>query len=391
LNELVTQPEHTSVARATVEVYLGEFASLCHAVNVLGEASPRALDAISSLGERMSIQLIAAYLTSIGIAAEPIESSELVVTDAHFQSANPIGDLTRSKTQGRLNPLLDKGVTPIVTGFIGATQDGAITTLGRGGSDFSAAIMGVALDADEVWIWTDVDGVMTTDPRIDPTAQTLPELTYREISELAYYGAKVLHPKTIRPVVERGIALWIKNTFNPQHSGTQIVRDNGHIYGGVKAVAVIRGQTMITVEGRGMLGVPGVAARTFGAVARTHTSVSLITQASSEQSICFTVPATLASSVINAVQDEFRRELDDRDIDAISALEHVVIVTVVGAGMRHTPGIAGRVFGALGAARLNIIAIAQGSSECSISLIVDQQDADAAVQVIHRLIVNNDK
>ncbi|NTU62668.1 MAG: aspartate kinase [Chloroflexi bacterium] len=389
LNDLVKQPEQSSVARATVEVYLSEFESLCHAVNVLGEASPRALDAISSLGERMSIQLIAAYLKSIGVAAEPIESSELVVTDAHSQAANPIDDLTRSKTQSRLLPLLDKGVTPIVTGFIGATQDGVITTLGRGGSDFSAAIMGVALDADEVWIWTDVDGVMTTDPRIDPAAQTLPELTYREISELAYYGAKVLHPKTIRPVVERGIALRIKNTFNPAHPGTQVVRDNGHIHGGVKAVTVIRGQTMVTVEGRGMLGVPGVAARTFGAVARTHTSLSLISQASSEQSICITVPASLTSTVFTAVQDDFRRELEDRDIDAISALENVVIVTVVGAGMRHTPGIAGRVFGALGGERLNIIAIAQGSSECSISLIVDKQDADAAVRVIHRLIVNS--
>ena len=295
------------------------------------------------------------------------------MTDTHFQAANPIADLTRSKTQNRLLPLLDKGVTPVVTGFIGATLDGAITTLGRGGSDFSAAIMGVALDADEVWIWTDVNGVMTTDPRIDPAARTLPALTYREISELAYYGAKVLHPKTIRPVVERGIALWIKNTFDPAHPGTQIVRDNGHVHGGVKAVTVIRGQTMITVEGRGMLGVPGVAARTFGAVARTHTSVSLISQASSEQSICFTVPASLTRSVIAAVQDEFSRELQDRDIDAVSALEEVVIVTVVGAGMRHTPGIAGRVFGALGAESINIIAIAQGSSECSISLIVDKQ------------------
>ncbi len=390
LEELVPQPEQAAVARATIEVYVNEFESLCHAVNVLGEASPRALDAISSLGERMSIQLIAAYLKSIGVAAEPVESSDLVVTDEHFQAANPIAELTRSKTQSRLQPLLDKGSVPIVTGFIGATPAGAITTLGRGGSDFSAAILGVALDAAEVWIWTDVDGVMTTDPRIDPAARTLPELTYREISELAYYGAKVLHPKTIRPVVERGIGLWIKNTFNPQHPGTQIVRDNGYLNGGAKAVTVIRGQTMLTVEGRGMLGVPGGAARTFSAVARTHTSVSLITQASSEQSICFTVPAALTGSVMAAVREEFRHELEDRDIDAISALENVVIVTVVGAGMRHTPGIAGRVFGALGAACINIIAIAQGSSECSISLIVDQQDADAAVRTIHQLIVNGE-
>jgi aspartate kinase len=179
--------------------------------------------------------------------------------------------------------------------------------------------------------------------------------------------------------------------FDPAQPGTQIVRDNGQVHGGVKAVTLIRGQTMITVEGRGMLGVPGVAARTFGAVARTHTSVSLISQASSEQSICFTVPASLTRSVIAAVQDEFSRELQDRDIDAVSALENVVIVTVVGAGMRHTPGIAGRVFGALGAQGINIIAIAQGSSECSISLIVDKQDADAAVRAIHKLIVNGEK
>ncbi len=391
LDDLVKQPEHSSVARATIEAYVAEFESLCHAVHVLGEASPRALDAISSLGERLSIHVIAAYMKSIGLAAEPIEASDIVVTDAHFQAANPIDDLTQSKTRARLCPLLEKGVMPIVTGFIGATQDGVITTLGRGGSDFSAAIMGVALDADAVWIWTDVDGVMTTDPRIAPSATTLPELTFREISELAYYGAKVLHPKAIRPVVEHDIALWVKNTFNAAHPGTRIVRDNGQLRGDIKAVTAIRGLTMITVEGRGMLGVPGVAARTFSAVARTYTSVSLIIQASSEQSICFTVPANLTAGVVAALKDEFRRELRDRDIDDISAMENVVIVTVVGAGMRHTPGISGRIFGALGGNQINVIAIAQGSSECSINMVVDAKDADEAVQTIHKLIVTGEK
>ncbi|MBI5565008.1 MAG: aspartate kinase [Chloroflexi bacterium] len=394
--EALMPPGAQGQARAEVLTYLSEFEALCHAVNVLGEASARALDTISSLGERMSIQLMTAYLQSVGAQAEAVEANDLIITDAHYQAANPIGDLTRSHTQARLNPLLDQGVIPVVTGFIGATQDGVITTLGRGGSDYSAAILAVALDADEVWILTDVDGVMTTDPRIVPGAQTLSELTYREISELAYYGAKVLHPKTIRPVIERGIALWVKNTFNPQHPGTQIVKDNGrdarnarpHTLGDIKAVTVIRGQTMLTVEGRGMLGVPGVAARTFGAVARTHTSVSLITQASSEQSICFTVPSAATSTVVAALQDEFRRELEQQDIDDVVALENVVIVTVVGAGMRHTTGIAGRIFSALGNDRLNVIAIAQGSSECSISLIVDAKDGDEAVRSIHRLIHN---
>ena len=373
-------------ARVEVLMVLSEFEALCHAVGVLGEASARALDAISSLGERMSIHLIAAHLQALGVKAEAIEASELIITDAHYQAANPIGARTRSATQARLNPLLDQGVIPIVTGFIGATIEGVITTLGRGGSDYSAALLGVALDADEVWILTDVDGVMTTDPRIVPGAQTLPELTFREISELAYYGAKVLHPKTIRPVIERGIALWVKNTFNSQQPGTRIVRDNGPTQGDIKAVTIIRGQTMLTVEGRGMLGVPGVAARTFGAVAHTHTSVALITQASSEQSICFTIPSVATATVVAALRDEFRRELEQQDIDDVVALKNVVIVTVVGAGMRHTTGIAGRIFSALGDDRLNVIAIAQGSSECSISLVVDASDGDAAVRSIHRLI-----
>lgn len=384
--EALMPPAAQGIARAEILTHLSEFESLCHAVHVLGEASARALDAISSLGERMSIQLIAAYLRSMNLPAEPIEATELIVTDEHYQAANPIVDLTRSCTQARLGPLLESNVIPIVTGFIGATTGGVVTTLGRGGSDFSAALLGVALEANEVWIWTDVDGVMTTDPRIAPSARTLPELTFREISELAYYGAKVLHPKTIRPVIERGIALWVKNTFNPSRPGTQIVRDNGTTRGSIKAVTVIRGQTMLTVEGRGMLGVPGVAARTFSAVARTHTSVSLITQASSEQSICFTVPALSASTVITELQHEFRYELEQQDIDDVAALENVVIVTVVGAGMRHTPGIAGRIFSALGADHLNVIAIAQGSSECSISLIVDAKDGDEAVRSIHQLI-----
>ena len=390
LQAIAPSAEASSTAWTAIQTHLQEFESLCHAVYVLGEASARALDAIASLGERMSIHLVAAALDSIGLAACPIEATELIVTDANYQSANPLAEPTHAKTQARLCPLLEQSVVPVVTGFMGATAQGTVTSLGRGGSDFSAALLGVALDASEVWIWTDVDGVMTADPRIVPSAQTLPELTFREISELAYYGAKVLHPKTIRPVIERGIALWVKNTFKPGLPGTRIAPDNGQAGGVIKSVTAIRGQTMLTVEGRGMLGVPGVAARTFGAVARTRTSVSLITQASSEQSICFTVPSDTASGVIAVLQEEFRRELDRYDIDAILALRDVVIVTVVGAGMRHTPGIAGRIFSALGADRVNVIAIAQGSSECSVSLVVDVKDGEAAVRAIHRLIVDGD-
>ncbi|HZM22778.1 MAG TPA: aspartate kinase, partial [Anaerolineales bacterium] len=346
--------------------------NLCNAIAVLGEASPRALDAVASLGERMSVRLLSAVAKSAGIKAEAIESSEFIVTNLHFQNAHPDFEITTDKTRRILNPLLDDGFVVITTGFIGATPEGIITTLGRGGSDYSAAIIGKVLPADDVWIWTDVDGVMTTDPRIAPEARTLPEISYSEIAELAYYGAKVLHPKTIRPVVEAGIGLRICNTFNPTHPGTRLIansKSNGKPVNGkvVKAVTAIRKQKLVTIEGRGMLGVPGVAARAFSAVASTGTSVPLITQASSEQSICFAVPSETASSVLDSLQKTFSYEIEEEDIDRVWSTDDVSIITVVGAGMRHTPGVAGKVFGQLGNNGVNVLAIAQGSSEVSIS------------------------
>ncbi len=366
--------------------FIDRFRRLCQAVHILGELTPRALDAISGMGEQMSVRILAAYLRQIGRPAEAIDATELVVTDDNFQAASPLMDLTTMKVEERVRPLLEQGVLPIITGFIGSTEDGITTTLGRGGSDFSAAILGQALHASEVWIWTDVNGVMTTDPRLVPDARNIPRLTFREVSELAYYGAKVLHPKTIRPCVENGIPLRIKNTFNPAHPGTVIVPDNEAVNGGVKAVTAIKDLSLITVEGTGMIGIPGIAARTFGAVARSDVSVLLISQASSEQSICFSTPDAAADAVIAALEAEFDEELARRDIDRIWAQHDISIITVVGVGMRHTPGIAGRLFSALGKHGVNIIAIAQGSSECSISLVVDGGDTGTAVARIHELI-----
>jgi aspartokinase/homoserine dehydrogenase 1 len=366
--------------------FIAHYVALCDAVRVLGELTPRALDAISGMGEQMSVRILAAYLRQIGHPAEAIDATELITTDEQFQSANPLMAETNSRAQARLLPLLDQGVIPVITGFIGATPDGVTTTLGRGGSDYSASIIGQVLEADEVWIWTDVDGVMSADPRLVPEARSIPVLTYREVSELAYFGARVLHPKTMRPCIENDIPLRIKNTFNPAHAGTVIVA-NGHGYnGGIKAVTAIRALNLITVEGTGMVGVPGIAARTFGAVAGTDVSVLLISQASSEQSICFAVPQGAADLVRNGLEAEFESELARRDIDSIWTMPDVSIVTIVGAGMRGTPGISGRVFSALGECGVNIIAIAQGSSECSISIVVDAADTAEAVARIHALI-----
>ena len=376
---------------AEIERFITEFSSLCQAIAVLGEATPRALDAVASLGERMSIRLLAAALEHAGVRAAAVEASQLIETDDRFQNAHPDFDVSQRKTRQVLEPLLAQGIVPVVTGFIGAAPNGMITTLGRGGSDYSAGILGAVLPADEVWIWTDVDGVMTADPRLAPDARTIPEITYREIAELAYFGAKVLHPKTIRPVVDAGIGLRICNTFNPQHPGTRLVAgdpaSNGKKHNGdvVKAVTSVDGLRLITVEGRGMLGVPGVAARTFSAVASTGVSVPLITQASSEQSICFAAPAEAVERVVKALEKTFAVEIAHHDIDRIWATPECSIVTAVGVGMSHTPGVAGRIFSALGAQNVNVIAIAQGSSEVAISLVVAGEDTESAVKILHKL------
>jgi aspartokinase/homoserine dehydrogenase 1 len=370
-----------------VDRYLGRHSSFCESVHVLGEVTPRALDYIASLGERMSARLVSAALSVEGVPAEAVNATRLIVTDDNFQAAAPLWDQTCAQVRHVLPKMLDKGIVPVVTGFIGATEEGVTTTLGRGGSDFSAAIVGMCLGCDEVWIWSDVDGVMSADPRAVPEARTIPTLGYREVSELAYFGAKVLHPKTIRPVVEAGIPLRIKNTFNPANPGTLVLPDSEVADGAIKAVTKVPGLSIVVVQGKGMLGVPGIAARTFAAVAEARANVLMISQASSEQSICFAVQADQAPAVVEVLRGVFALELARSDIDRIWEQRDVEIITVVGQGVLDTPGIAGQVFTATGQAGINAIAIAQGASECSISLAVDAGDGDAALRCIHNLAV----
>jgi len=376
-----------------IDAYISELSAYSRSIQVLGEVTPRGMDTITSLGERMNARLVAAVLRSMGVTSEAVDATELIITDGAFQNAIPLMDLTREKTTAHLGPKIKNGIVPVVTGFIGATQEGITTTLGRGGSDYTAAILGDCLDAAEVWTWTDVDGVMTADPRVVPNARVIPQISFNEISELAYFGAKVLHPKTIRPILERDIPLWVKNTFNPDYPGTRITQDAAAVAvaGKVTAVSIIRDLSMITVAGRGMLGVPGIAARTFSAVAKTGASVLMISQASSEQSICFVIPTQTTQDVIHSLEAEMALELSRRDIDRIWGLDQIVIVTAVGAGLRHTPGISARIFGALGNAGINVIAIAQGSSEYSISIVVAADEGDEALRRIHEEVIINGK
>lgn len=376
---------------STVDRLIAEYANLCASVRVLGEVTPRAMDAALSRGERLSARILADLLQQDGVQSEAIDATDLIITDQTFGNAAPLEQATRERIVSRLQPMLKEGILPVITGFIAATQEGVTTTLGRGGSDYTAAMIGDALDADAVWIFTDVDGVMTADPRIAPDARVIPVISYAEVGELAYFGAKVLHPRTIRPVIEREIPVWVKNTFHPERPGTRIVRDATNTHGTVKAVTMITDLSMITIAGRGMVGIPGIAGRTFSAVAREATSVLMISQASSEQSICFIIPTASAKAVVHTLQEEMARELSRRDIDRIWADDDIVIISAIGTGMRGTPGISARIFGALGGSGINVIAIAQGSSECSISLVVTAADATRAVQQIHKEIINHGK
>lgn len=379
----LTNPAEQELLVPQISTLLGSVVQLCEAIAVLGELTPRALDVISGQGERCSVRLVAAALRTHGIAAQAIDSTELIITDERFGNASPDMVATRVRVQARLLPLLEQGIVPVISGFIGATPSGVTTTLGRGGSDYSGAILGAAVDADEIWIWTDVDGVMTTNPKVVPEARTLPTLSYGEMAELAYYGAKVLHPKTVLPAVERGIPIRILNTFNPSHPGTAIIAESAGATPG-KAVTAIRDVSLITVSGRGMLGLSGIAARIFGAVSRAGANTLLITQASSEQNVCLVVPRADATTVCAELRRELAPDLAHHDVDAVDVIERVVVVAVVGAGMRGTPGIAAKVFGAVANDGINVIAIAQGSAENNISLVVADSDGDAAVRAIHR-------
>lgn len=383
IDELVTSEPTRASLRETMANTLDGFEDLCSSIFVLGESTPRGRDAVGSIGERLIVPIAAQVVNDAGVQARAIDATQLVTTDEVFGSADPIMDLTREKTKSLLLPLLEAGEVVVTTGFVGATRSGVVTTLGRGGSDYTATILGSALDADQVWIWTDVNGVMTTDPQIVPDANTLPEISYGEAAELAYFGAKVIHPKTIQPAAEKNIPIRILNSFDPSHPGTLILREPRPTASLIKAISAIRNLSIVTVEGRGMIGVPGVAGRVFTAVARENVNVLMISQSSSEQNICFLVETRSAERAIGSLQREFELERLRQNIERIWAQDQVVIVAVVGSGMKGTPGIAARVFGALAERGINIIALAQGSSEYNLSMVLDQNDADASVRAIH--------
>jgi aspartokinase/homoserine dehydrogenase 1 len=386
-NAVVSAMIHSAVERKRIVSKIQEFFQegdrLCQETIRLGELTPRVRDSIASLGERLSAPLVATALAGRGVASEAVEATELVVTDSCHGAAEPWMDLTRERCEGRLRPLVERGIVPVVTGFIGATEEGVLTTLGRGGSDYSATILGAVLNADEVIMWKEVDGMLTADPRLVPGVCTIPEISYREAAELAHFGAKVLHPKTLRVVMPSGIPVWIRNTFAPERPGTKITPAGPPDSGGVKALTAISDVASITLSGPGIVRLPDVLGRTLSATATARADVLLVARSPSQNDVCFVVSPALANRMVDPLRREFAQDLAGHTVERITLDLRVAIVTLCGQNVCRMPGIVGRTFGALGRANVNIIAIAQGPTECTTSFVVAQKDMKAALVATH--------
>ncbi len=363
--------------------------SLLKGIFLVREASPRTMDYVQSFGERNSAFIISEALKKKGMPAEYLDARKIITTDSDFTSAKVDFSITIKSIKAYFKER--KGTVQIVTGFIAAAEGGLTTTLGRGGSDYTAAIIAGALKVKALEIWTDVDGVLTCDPRKVSEAFTLSELSYAEAMEMSHFGAKVIYPPTIQPALKENIPIYIRNTFNPSFEGTKIHNDPDTNYRStIKGISSLRDISMITLQGSGMLGIPGISARLFSVLGREKINIVLITQASSEHSITFAVSDSDMEDAKKKIEEEFRAELDRGDIDPVNIVVDMVIIAVIGENMKSVPGVAGNLFQSLGHNDINIVAIAQGSSELNISFVISKQDEVKALNVLHEKFFESD-
>jgi len=376
-NKLI-QEEVEQIIKVTVD----ELEKVLTGIIYLGELTPKSKDYVLSFGERLSTPIVWGILRDLGLNAQHYTGKDVgIVTDSNFGEASPLMNVTKHQVREKIEPLLGKGIVPVVTGYIAATQDGVTTTLGRGGSDYTATILGAALDINEVWIWTDVDGLMTSDPKIVPSAKTMPQISFQEATEMAIFGAKAMHPRALEPAMEENIPVRIRNAFNPENPGTLIVKEQRIKPGDVlKAITLVKDVALVNVSGAGMVGAPGTAAKVFDVLGKENINILMISQSVSEANISFIIQRSLLEKAVSTLEIAL---LGRGLIREVMTEDDVCVVAVVGAGMKGTPGVASRIFTAIARKGINVRMIAQGSSELNISFVVKEIDGEKAVRAIH--------
>jgi len=358
-----------------------ELEELLHGMILLGEVTPRSLDYLISFGERLSINLVAFALLDFGSKSIPLTGKEVgIVTDSNFGKARPLMDTTKIRISKIVGTLLDKKIIPIVGGFSGADQHGSITTFGRGGSDYTATTIASCINADEIWLMSDVDGLMTADPKIVKDAKVLKEVSYIEAIEMALFGAKQIHPRTFEPLLSKKIPMRIRSSFNTDNLGTFVTASpDVATKKTVKCVSAIRNNGLIDVRGGSMVGTPGTAAKIFSTLAESGVNIMMISQSPSESSISIVVKKTDLDKAVSALE----MNLLGKIIKKLEVTTDVSIIALIGSGMRGTVGVASRVFGAVEKKRVNVVMIAQGSSELNIAFVVKDSECNSVVQALH--------
>jgi bifunctional aspartokinase / homoserine dehydrogenase 1 len=373
-------PAEQAAVITPLTLMANELEEVLHGVELLRECTHRTMDLAMSFGERMSCAIFTAFLVSQGERADYLDARDIIVTDERFGAG--VVDFAASLPRIAARIASAPGI-PVVPGFIAATPKGVTTTLGRNGSDYTASIVGAGVGAELIEIWTDVDGVLSADPRVVPGAFVIPRVSFEEAMELSYFGARVIHPSTMIPAVEKQIPILIKNTMNPSAPGTLIGAGRQRMEHPITGIASIEGISLLNIEGGGMIGIPGIAARIFSALAREGVNIIMISQASSEHTISLVFKAGEADRALDALRGELVLEIETGRLEELELRRELVVISVIGENMRGTPGIAGRIFSALGAAGVNVLVIAQGSSERNISFVVEGGQETAAIRTIH--------
>lgn len=373
------QKEVHEITEKSIEELEKVLTGICY----VGELTPKSKDYVMSFGERLSAPIVWGAIRDMKAQSQVFTGKEAgIVTDSNFGEADPLMNYTTHLLRERLDPLLEQGIVPVVTGFIAANQDGIVTTVGRGGSDYTATILGVALKADEVWIWTDVDGILTTDPKIVPAARMLPQLSYQEAAEMAIFGAKAMHPRALGPVSKDNIPVRIRNTQNPKNMGTLITKEPAaNETKPVKAVAMIKDVGMLNVYGAAMVGAPGSYAKIFDVLGKNNINVMMISAAASEANISVIIKRTVLGRAVSNIEIV----LQERGgiVSEVTTEDDVAVIAVMGANMKGSLGLASKIFSTVAKKGINIRMIAQGSSELNISFVVKEKDGAAVVRAIH--------